>query len=154
MVKRTVLSARQKLIKAVRSLDNQTVSVGYFADQGKHSSGLNFTNLMFIQEVSGVRTKTGLVHRRLFEMTANRDRQAIITNVRSSIKRNLTKKPAQVFKDFGKDVQHKLREGFGDAALLPANSPATISHKGSNAPLVETGELKSKLTYRVRKKHK
>lgn len=155
MVKRTLLPARQKLIKAVRSLDNKTVSVGFFADQGKHSgSNLNYTNLMFIQEVHGVRSKAGLVHRRLFELTAMQHRDDIVNNVKNSISRNFPNNPNQILKDFGKDVQAKLRDGFGDTSLLPHNAPSTIAGKGSNSPLVDTGELKSKVTYRVRRKSK
>lgn len=155
MVKRTIHPARQKLIRSVRKLDGQSVSVGYFSDQGKHSeSNLNFTNLMFIQEVSGVRSKAGLVHRRLFELTAMKDRLEIISNVRGSIKRNLFGRPQQILKDFGQDVQKKLRDGFGDSSLLPHNAPATISQKKSNSPLIDTSELREKLTYRIRNKSK
>lgn len=153
MVKRTIHPARQKLIRSVRSLDSKIVSVGFFADQGKHSgSNLNYTNLMYIQEVHGVRTKTGLVHRRLFELTAMRHRNEIVSNVKASISRNLPNSPNQILKDFGHDVQAKLREGFGDTSLLPHNAPSTIAGKGANSPLVDTGELKSKVTYRVVKK--
>ena len=155
MVKRTIHPARQKLIRSVKLLDNKAVSVGFFADQGKHSgSGLAYTNLMYIQEVSGVRTKTGLVHRRLFELTAMRHRNEILNNLKASIGRNLKNNPKQILEDFGQDVQAKLCDGFGNSALLPHNAPSTIVDKGSNSPLVDTGELKSKVTYRLRVKKK
>lgn len=155
MVKRTIHPARQKLIRSVRSLDNKVVSVGFFADQGNHSgSKMPYTNLMYIQEVHGVRSKAGLVHRRLFELTAMRHRNEIISNVKNSISRNFPNSPNQILKDFGQDVQGKLREGFGDTSLLPHNAPTTIAGKGSNSPLIDTGELKSKVTYRVRQRKK
>lgn len=151
MVKRTIHPARQKLIRSVRSLDNKVVSVGFFADQGNHSgSKMPYTNLIYIQEVHGVKSKAGLVHRRLFELTAMRHRNEIVSNVKNSISRNFPNSPNQILKDFGQDVQGKLREGFGDTSLLPHNAPSTIAGKGSNSPLVDTGELKSKVTYRIR----
>lgn len=151
MVKRTIHPARQKLIRSVRSLDNKVVSVGFFADQGNHSgSKMPYTNLIYIQEVHGVKSKAGLVHRRLFELTAMQHRNEIVSNVKNSISRNFPNSPNQILKDFGQDVQGKLREGFGDTSLLPHNAPSTIAGKGANSPLVDTGELKSKLTYRVR----
>ncbi|MEG9741479.1 hypothetical protein [Enterobacter roggenkampii] len=155
MVKRTIHPARQKLIRSVRSLDNKVVSVGFFADQGNHSgSKMPYTNLIYIQEVHGVKSKAGLVHRRLFELTAMQHRNEIVSNVKNSISRNFPNSPNQILKDFGQDVQGKLREGFGDTSLLPHNAPSTIAGKGVNSPLVDTGELKSKLTYRVRQRKK
>lgn len=155
MVKRTIHPARQKLIRSVRSLDNKSVSVGFFADQGNHSgSKMPYTNLMYIQEVHGVRSKAGLVHRRLFELTAMRHRNEIVSNVKNSISRNFPNSPNQILKDFGQDVQGKLREGFGDTSLLPHNAASTIAAKGSNSPLIDTGEMKSKVTYRISKKSK
>lgn len=155
MVKRTIHPARQKLIRSVRSLDGKSVSVGFFADQGNHSgSNLTYTSLMYIQEVHGVRSKAGLVHRRLFELTAMQHRNEIVSNVKNSISRNFPNSPNQILKDFGQDVQGKLREGFGDTSLLPHNAPSTIAGKGSNSPLIDTGEMKSKVTYRISKKSK
>ncbi|MDU5780053.1 MAG: hypothetical protein E6Z83_04515 [Pantoea sp.] len=155
MVKRTIHPARQKLIRSVRSLDNKVVSVGFFADQGNHSgSKMPYTNLMYIQEVHGVRSKAGLVHRRLFELTAMQHRNEIVSNVKNSISRNFPNSPNQILKDFGQDVKGKLREAFGDTSLLPHNAPSTIAGKGANSPLIDTGELKSKVTYRVRQRKK
>ncbi|MGX9869048.1 hypothetical protein [Enterobacter mori] len=153
MVKRTVLPLREKLLGSVKALGKKQCSVGYFADQGTHSgSNMSYPELMFLQEVHGVRSLSGLVHRRLFENTAIRHRADIRNNIRSSLKRSLMTDPNVVFTSFGKEVQGLLRKGFGDTGLLPSNAPATIARKGKNSPLVDTGELKSKLTYRVEPK--
>lgn len=124
--------------------------MGYFADQGNHSgSGMKYTNLMYLQEVHGVKSKVGLVHRRLFELTMMTKKQEIIHNLRQSVRRNLYGSPNTILKDFGQDVQGKLKSSFGDSSLLPSNAPSVSARKGSNSPLVDTGELRDKLTYRI-----
>lgn len=153
MVKRIILPARKKLISSVRTLNSKTVSVGYFADQGTHEdSGLSYPALMYIQEVKGVRSKSGLVHRRLFEMTMNSQRTDITQQLRQNVKANFLRRPNKILSLFGQDMQKRLKDGFGDTSLLPANAASTVRSKGKNSPLVDSGSLRDKLTYRVRAK--
>lgn len=154
MVKRTVLPARARLLSAARILNANECDVGFFADQGQHKSGMNYPTLMWLQEVHGVSSSSGLIHRRLFEKTMMIYRQAIVNNIRLSMKRNLLSNPRQVYHDAGEDIRKHLLSGFGDTAILQSNMPSTIAKKGFNSPLIETGDLKSKLTYRVKKRTK
>ena len=148
MVKRTVHPARAKLLRAARNLDGKKVSVGFFADQGTHTdSNMTYPELMYLQEVHGVRSKNGLVHRRLFELTAMTHRDEILRNLNASARRNLLSSPQRVLKAFGQDIKGKLQSGFGNTSLLPPNAAST--RKKKNTPLVDSGELKSKVTYRI-----
>lgn len=114
---------------------------------------MSYPALMFLQEVEGVRSSNGRVHRRLFEKTAMTHNGEILNNLRASLRANLIKSPDKIFKDFGEDVKAKITEGFGDPSFLTPNSPNTQSAKGGrNTPLVDTGDLKANLKYRVRKK--
>jgi len=102
---------------------------------------------MYLQEVHGVRSKNGLVHRRLFELTAMTHRDEILRNLNASARRNLLSSPQRVLKAFGQDIKGKLQSGFGNTSLLPPNAAST--RKKKNTPLVDSGELKSKVTYRI-----
>lgn len=151
MVKRTVLPARERLLSSARKLNANELAVGYFADQGVHpGSQMTYPELMYLQEVKGVRTADGVVHRRLFETTANIYRQEILSTIRGSLKRNFSSNPKQVYTDTGNLIKARLTDGFGNLAIMPGNAASTVAKKGFNAPLVETGDLKHKLQSRVR----
>jgi len=153
MVTRTILPARKRLLSSVRQLQNKSVSVGYFNDQGTHpDSHMSYPALMFLQEVYGVKSKNGLVHRRLFEMTLSAQRTDIRQKIRQSVSRNLATSPEQILHDFGEDLQKRLKASFGDTSLIPSNAPSTIKSKGSGLPLIDSGSLRDKLTYRVKNK--
>jgi hypothetical protein len=48
-------------------------------------------------------------------------------------------------------VVNKVKAKFGSDDLVP-NSEATIKAKGSDKPLIDTGQLRNSITYVIRKK--
>ena len=46
---------------------------------------------------------------------------------------------------------NKIKAKFGSDELAP-NAPSTIAQKGSDRPLIDTGQLRNSITYVVRKK--
>lgn len=57
--------------------------------------------------------------------------------------------PKPTMELFGLQVASGMQERI-DQGIPPANSPATIERKGSSKPLVNTGQLKSSITYEVK----
>lgn len=51
----------------------------------------------------------------------------------------------------GMFASNKVKEVFGSSELVP-NRPMTIEMKGSDAPLIDTGQLRNAITFVVRKK--
>ena len=46
---------------------------------------------------------------------------------------------------------NKIKAKFGSDDLIP-NAPATIAKKGSDRPLIDTGQLRNSITYVIRRK--
>lgn len=146
---------RDRLQAAMKSLVATTVKVGYFADQGMHPlAKMNYPSLMYLQEVHGVRSRGGLVRRRVFEETMMIEGKEILQSTRMVLKRQLVRGGSmdEVKEHFGKKAQKAIQQNFGNTSLLERNAPATIKRKGFDAPLIETSMLKNKLTYRITKK--
>lgn len=140
---------------AVKSLTATDVKVGYFSDQGQHPEAkMSYPELMYLQEVTGIRTRNGRVHRRVFELTMMIEGGRLRNNVMTALRRNLISggNMDQVKEMFGKQASDAIKQNFGNTSLLPSNAPATIARKGHNSPLIETSSLKDKLTHRITKK--
>lgn len=140
---------------SVKSLVATDVKVGYFADQGQHPEAkMSYPELMYLQEVTGIKTRNGRVHRRVFELTMMIEGARLRNKVKTALKRNLISGGSmdQVKEMFGKDASEAIKHNFGNTSLLPSNAPATIARKGRNSPLIETSSLQDKLTHRITKK--
>lgn len=59
-----------------------------------------------------------------------------------------TRTAAQVFEVLGLKFQGDIQRRIV-AGIEPPNSPRTIAEKGSSTPLVDTGQLKSSISYQV-----
>lgn len=153
MVKHIERPAKKQLLDLVHNLANTRVRIGYFGDQGTHEgSGMSYVELMNLQEVKGVRSKNGLIRRRAFAISSGlhaalarkRLKQGLVKAFRSG-----SSSPELLSSQFGKDMQEAVKSVFGNAAILPHNAEATIASKGKDTPLVDTGDLMNKLTYRI-----
>ncbi len=147
--------ARDKLINSVKALTATVSKVGYFADQGMHPEAkMTYPELMYLQEVKGIRSRSGKVYRRVFELTMMIEGKRLRNNVMVALKRVIVSggDTNSVKEMFGKQASEAIKNNFGNTSLLPSNAPATIKRKGFNAPLIETSSLKNKLTHRITKK--
>ncbi|XAO54232.1 tail completion/neck protein [Yersinia phage vB_YenM_P778] len=154
MVKRIQHAGRDTLLGVTKALAASTVKVGYSQDDGIHQdSGMTYAELMYLQEVKGVRSKDGLVRRRAFEVTSRMHSKQIINKLQKKIVQQYRSgnRDASFSLDvFGEELKDKIKRTMGDPSLLPSNAPITIKLKGGrNQPLVDTGALKDKLSYRV-----
>ena len=50
----------------------------------------------------------------------------------------------------GNKIVGDIREVIGDRTLLVPNAPSTIRQKGSDAPLIDTGQLRQSISFEVR----
>ena len=152
MVKRVANPARARLLGTVKNLKKNKAQVGYFREQGLHSSGFTYPALMYLHEVIGISTKSGKVYRRAFEMTSMFMRKTLQDNVNKDLNRLFKSgniDPTNVLENFATSLSNGIKSTFGNPSILPSNSPFTIKQKGANTPLVETGELRDNLAYKV-----
>lgn len=126
------------------------VSVGYFADQGVHGGKPSITlgNLARIHEHGTARTP-----KRAFVAPAlakNRDKYlklvggSFLPIVRGQ------KTTAQTWHYVGQQAVADVQSYMVQASFTPL-SPKTIRAKGSSRPLIDTGQLRQSVTYKVKK---
>lgn len=157
MVKRIKHVERDKLNQTLKTLQNTTAKVGYFADQGKHHSGMNYPSLMYLHEVKGVRSALlGTVRRRPFEIAMTDDKDKLMHNLQSRLARSISRlQPTHnAIEITCEEMEKSVKSIFGDTGKLQPNAESTVKIKGFNAPLIETSELKDKLTHRINQKGK
>lgn len=133
----------------IKSLDGENTQVGYFSEQGDHPSGLSFATLMAIQEFGTDK----IPKRPVFQIVGFKKDPARDPEVKSAIRswsKALAKKDnsKMLLDRVGKTYQEALVSLFGDSSALQSNASPTISLKGRDEPLVDSGELRDNLSYR------
>lgn len=139
------------LAARIAKMKKGQVDVGIFADQGsaqknKASAGLTVLDVASFHEFG-----LGVPERSFLRGYVDENKQ----RVRGMIKALA----AQV--DQGKLTQEMALERLGmtivgeiqkriSQGIPPPNAPATIARKGSSTPLIDTGQLRSSITHKVR----
>lgn len=138
-----------KMRKNLIALNKENVKIGYFAEQGKHPSGMTFAELMALQEFG----TEDIPKRPVFQITAFTKAPNKSRAVNGAV-RNWTRDlagPANtrtLLNQIGRYYQKELKGLFGDGSALTPNSPLTIRIKGRDEPLVDSGELRDNLAYK------
>jgi phage gpG-like protein len=144
-----------KLIAQARELaKGATVRVGVLDDATKQVEPGEEPSKLSLLEVAAVHEfgapAAGIPQRSFIRATIDARRADIARLQLALAKQVLTGKltPDQALEQMGAKVaawcQTRIAEGIG-----PALKPATIARKKSSKPLVDTGQLKSAITYRV-----
>jgi len=102
---------------------------------------------------------TSRIPERPFMQNALRDgragnRSAMIQGAKTIVRAAVMGKDAtaaarQVLRKLGIKVQGDIQEEI-NALQTPPNAPSTIAQKGSSNPLVDTGELRSSVTFKIK----
>ena len=147
-----------KLRKYLKELSGESVSVGYFSDQGTYPSKKNTQNWSYAQLMAYhelFADQNGVQLRPIFGDVSRRDVAKIRKNVREiyakqlvgSYKGNKTASPKRTLNLSGQFLASLVKRRFGMRSL-PRNLPSTIQKKGFNAPMIETGKLRDSLSYK------
>jgi hypothetical protein len=140
----------EKLSQQLLSLNNAFVEVGHFSSQGKHASGFTYPELMAIHHAGN--PETDLPARPVLDILFFRRRKLTAPVLRRAFKLWKGRKPGNgsdgmLLDDIGKFFREEEQKIFGSPSLVPNAVPP----KESNNPLVDTGDLKSKVAYRTSK---
>lgn len=135
-----------QLRKQLESLNESKVYVGYFTDQGIHEeSGMLYTELMTIHEYGVDKNGVSIPARPVMELTqsggvfTSEDKSAIREAFRGVFAKGIPiSKPLNSIGEYYREKGYQI---FGSTALLE-----TV--KG-NPPLIETGDLSDKFSYRT-----
>lgn len=153
-----------ELRKYLKELTGESVSVGYFAEQGVYPSKRNtqqwsYAQLMAYHELYA--DQNGVQLRPIFGEMTRKDipklrkmlKEMYIGQIRAAYQKKSTANVSRALDMSGQYVAGLLRKRFGIRSL-PRNTPFTIRKKGSNKPMIETGKLRDSLSYKNSKDNK
>lgn len=146
-IKRTTRNT-EKLIKKLEKLSEESVSTGYYPEQGYHTEyNMTYANLMSIHETG----KFGMPVRPVRWLTTRYMKNSYQGGWSLAIKKYLQGKQGlkSSLHEIGIEAAGYARGLFGKSPPLEVNSNETIVEKGANTPLVDTGELRDKWGYKV-----
>lgn len=137
-----------KLIKQVRNLNNESVKVGHFNSQGKHDSGMTYPELMALHHTGN--PEANLPPRMVLAILFNKFRKLQAPEIRRAFKSWGNRKKGEnsdrmLLNDIGSFLRDEEKKIFGSNVLAPNAVPP----KNRNNPLIETGDLKSKVAYKT-----
>lgn len=134
------------LKKKLKDYDGAKVYVGYYMDQGiHHESQMSYVELMTLHEYGVDKNGVHIPARPVLHITNSggiflpADKDAIKKALTGVFVKNIPMRTA--LNAIGAHYQQKGRDVFGSSALLP-----TV--KG-NPPLIDTGDLSEKFSYRT-----
>lgn len=151
-----------ELVQRILAKDNPTLSVGVFQNAGQVSYGTSASGkTVTVLDVAlwnefGTYNQDGSTHipprpfiRLYFDGQAARIKQMATVAIRQVITQKLTKREAleRLGMKLAGEIQTAI--GVGYFGAYPENAPRTIAKKGSATPLVDTGQLRSSITYKV-----
>ncbi len=144
-----------EMLNRLAKQNNKNVSIGHFAEQGIHpGSEITYVELMQLHHTGNranripVRDILGILFRHNTELV-KKDR-VIRKAINAFMMSQMTDADADILLDaVGKRMAKKEKDIFGKTPPLAPNSKLTQSLKGGrNTPMVDTGELKSKVRYK------
>lgn len=150
------------LLSRLRELQKSQGSIGYYNEQGEHStSGLRYVDLFGIQSFGSTKVKIpprpvldltfDLYNPLSKNMTLKRDLKLYFSNIKSKTPRI---KAEQILENVLGDYVEKVRSYFADPTKIESNSAFTqwLKEKNGlvpNSPLVWSGELRDNLSYKI-----
>lgn len=135
-----------QLTKELKKIHNKNVSFGYYQEQGTHYSGYSYPDLMSYLEYGD--HAHDVPPRPVFSATSGKMRATSGREVRRYIENFVGGKMTASFTldMVGAEYAKWTQDMFGvPSQVNVSNSPRTVSLKGGDTPLVDTGDLKQHL---------
>ena len=143
-----------KLAKQIHTINGESVEVGHYETQGLHPSGFTYPELMAIHHTGNpednlpARPVLSILAFRMFSPNRVKDpviRRAITKWLKGPIAPSSN---INMLNSIGRELVRKEKAIFGSGVLVK-NAPRTISIKGSNSPLIDTGDLRDHTSYKT-----
>jgi hypothetical protein len=141
----------QKITQQFHKIDNESVEVGHFKEQGTHPSGFTYAQLMALHHNGGNPSGSAPIPPRpvldlLFFKNSNLSDPKFAAAFKAWRGRTLSESSNGILlAQIGIILRKKEKAIFGSSALAPNAVPP----KDRNDPLVDTGELRSKVAYKT-----
>ena len=136
----------QTLKKQADDLHKSSVYIGFYTDQGMHEAAeMSYVDLMKIHEFGIMHDNVNIPARPVLNLTqeggmfSSPDKIAIMKSFKGVFLKGIDVQ--QPLNSIGEYYQQKGKNIFGSTLLLPTQR--------GNEPLIETGDLKDKFSYRT-----
>ena len=134
------------IMRTLERLDGTEIVAGILKDSGNTSKGPSFVDIAFWNEY-GTRRIPSRPFIRISADTNRRAWERMAQNCVNSVMDGASPQSAGAV--VGKRMVEDIRKVFGDKSKLAPNAPSTIRKKGHDKPLIDTGELRKKVNFRV-----
>ena len=135
-----------RIMRDLQKLDGMEVVAGMLRDSGKAENGASYVDIATWNEYGTSRIPS----RPFIRISADTNKAAwgrlAQQCVNGVIDGDSPRDAAQVV---GHRMVEDIRKVFGDTSKLKANAPSTIAKKGRNEPLVDSGEMRRRVNFRV-----
>ncbi len=141
--------AAQRLEKLTKEMEGKCVEIGFNEQSGSYEDGTTMAQVAAWNEFGTERSPS-----RPFMRQTIKDYQGAITkytakSLRSAVKSHGT--VSIVLNRVGAYTKGKMQREIRDGEWTP-NAPSTIARKGSDKPLIDTGQMRQRIVYVVKDK--
>ena len=135
-----------RIMRDLQKLDGLEVVAGMLKDSGKASNGASYVDIAIWNEYGTRRIPS----RPFIRISADTNRQAWAKIAQQCVNDVIDgDSPTEAAQVIGHRMVEDIRKVFGDTSKLKANAPSTIKKKGRNEPLVDSGEMRRRVNFRV-----
>ena len=135
-----------RIVRDLQKLDGMEVVAGMLKDSGKASNGASYVDIATWNEYGTRRIPS----RPFIRISADTNRQAWAKMAQQCVNDVIDgNSPTEAARVIGHRMVEDIRKVFGDTSKLKANAPSTIKKKGRNEPLVDSGEMRRRVNFRV-----
>lgn len=141
-------SGFKRYLNAFKELDSQKVAVGLFAKVGDEVLTKGIVNEF------GANTGNSVIPERSFIRSTYNKNVKKVTSRFNDIARSISRGNYNVIKKLkliGLEQESAIKQTIVDLRS-PSNAASTIKAKGSSNPLIDTGEMRNKISSELRKK--
>lgn len=135
----------KEILKELEAFKKKTVSVGIFEDSGKHESGESIAQTAYKNEF-GIGVRARPAHRQAFDKNRKKLNDLNLRFLRAITDRKM--KALRALSLLGEMHQNNVRQRIVDLRH-PRNSPKTIELKGSSNPLIDTGQTRQSVRWKI-----
>lgn len=135
-----------RIMRDLQKLDGMEVVAGMLKDSGKASNGASYVDIATWNEYGTRRIPS----RPFIRISADTNRQAWAKMAQQCVNDVIDgDSPSEAAKVVGHRMVEDIRKVFGDTSQLKDNAPSTIKKKGRNEPLVDSGEMRRRVNFRI-----
>lgn len=135
-----------RIMRNLQKLYGMEVVAGMLRDSGKASNGASYVDIATWNEYG-----TGRIPSRPFIRISADTNKAAWAKIAQQCVNNVIDgdSPRDAAQVVGHKMVEDIRKVFGDTSKLKANAPSTVAKKGRNEPLVDSGEMRRRVNFRI-----